>query len=99
MLTLSKIQKSIILIGGVSLVLCCLIPPWVYTFKSESTYSQEPAGYSLIFDPPWKKRDGFAHGVKLDTARILLQIFMISVATGAGVILSYTKLPKSKNHD
>ena len=86
-------QRKIISIGAFVLIVCCLFPPWVYTVKHRDIYSEESAGYSLILSPPEKKGDSAANGVKLDVTRILLQIFMISVATSVSVLLLSSSKP------
>jgi hypothetical protein len=89
---LSIPQKIILTIGATIFIACCLFPPWVYTYKEEAIYSEESAGYSLIFNPPPKERySSVAGGVKLDAARLVLQISMISIATGVGFVLTYKK--------
>ncbi len=83
----NKIQKKILTIGVIVILVCCLFPPWVHTFKAKSIHSEESAGYALIVSPPSKKRNSVGFGVKLDISRLLLQIFIISIATGAGALL------------
>lgn len=51
-MALNKTQKKVIGICVIVVVLMGLCPPWVYTFKAKSTYSEESAGYHLIFSPP-----------------------------------------------
>ena len=85
--SLNQIQKKILITGIILILACCLFPPWVHTFKAKSIYSEESAGYSLIVNPPQRKNNDLRFGVKLDTSRLLLQIFIISIATGAGVLL------------
>ena len=82
---------KILIIGIILILACCLFPPWVHTYKARSIYSEESAGYSLIVEPPKKKYDSQRYGVKLDTTRLLLQIFIVSLATGAGVLLTKNK--------
>jgi len=82
---------KILTIGIIVVLVCCLFPPWVHTFKAKSIYSEESAGYSLIVYPPQRKSNNPRFGVKLDTSRLLLQIFIISIATGAGVLLTKRK--------
>ena len=85
--SLNKIQKKILTIGVVVILICCLFPPWVHTFKAKSIYSEESAGYAPIISPPSKKQNSVGFGVKLDISRLLLQIFIIFIATGAGALL------------
>ena len=94
---LAKQQKKIIIIGAILLIVCCLFPPWIYTFKASGMYSEESAGYSLFINPPAKKSKNPRFGVKLDTSRLLLQFFMISISTGLGVFISQNKQQKEDN--
>lgn len=90
--SLNQIQKKILITGIILILACSLFPPWVHTFKAKGTYSEESAGYSLIISPPARKiSDNVRFGVKLDTSRLLLQIFIISIATGAGVLFTKRK--------
>ena len=93
---LAKQQKKIIIIGVILLIACCLFPPWIYTFKANGIYSEESAGYSLFINPPAKKTNNPKFGVKLDTSRLLLQFFMVSISTGLGVFIFQNKRQKEK---
>jgi hypothetical protein len=93
MCSMNKKQRKIILIGFVIVIVCCLFPPWVYyTFNAKGAYSESPAGYSLIIEPP-EPRHTYppGNGVKLDVPRLLLQIFIISLSTGFGVFICQDK--------
>jgi hypothetical protein len=87
---LNKSQKKILTIGIIVTLVCCVFPPWVRTYKATSTYSERSIGYALIISPP-RAGSSMRVGVKLDTSRLLLQIFIISIATGAGVLLTKRK--------
>jgi len=89
--SLNKLQKKVVIIGFVAIILCCAFPSWIHTYKAEGVYSEESAGYSLLIDPPSRKKDNIRFGVKLDTSRLLLQIFMVSLATGFGIFISKDK--------
>jgi len=88
--SLNKLQKKVVIIGFVAIILCCAFPPWIHTYKAEGVYSEESAGYSLLMHPPSRKKS-FRFGVKLDTSRLLLQIFMVSLTTGFGIFISKDK--------
>ena len=75
----------------VAIILCCAFPPWIHTFKAEGIYSEESAGYSLLIDPPSRKKANIRFGVKLDTSRLLLQVFMVFFTTGFGIFISKDK--------
>jgi len=80
-------QKKTLLAGAFVFVLMGAIPPWTYTFKFEGTYSEVPAGYALIIDPPSPRVDNGSNGVKLDISRLLVQWFVVGATTGLGIIL------------
>lgn len=84
--SLNKNQKKLIIIGAILIFVCCLFPPWLRTYKAESIYSERSIGYALITSPP-KAGKSVRFGVKLDVSRLLLQIFIISIATGTGVFV------------
>ena len=88
--SLNKVQKKILIAGIIIILVCCLFPPWVRTYKAQSTYSERSAGYALIISPP-QTRNNMRFGIKLDTSRLLLQLFIVSIATGAGVLISKNK--------
>ena len=87
----NKLQRLIIVVGAIAILACCLFPPWVHTFKAEGIYSEESAGYSLLISPPARKSKSVKFGIKLDSSRLLLQIFIITISTGLGVFLSHKK--------
>ena len=78
-------QKIILALGVILIILSGLFPPWTNTFKQASIYSETPADYSFIFDPPrkWVK----TYGVKLDIERLSVQWIIIIIGTGAGILL------------
>lgn len=88
--SLNKVQKKILIAGIIIILVCCLFPPWVRTYKAESIYSERSAGYALIILPP-QTGNSIRFGIKLDTSRLLLQLFIVSIATGAGVLISKDK--------
>lgn len=91
MISLNKIQKIIASIGLIAIVLSCLIPPWTYTFNAEGIYSEKPAGYSHLWYPPEPERSHRAFGLKVDMARLSIQILLFSIASIFGIFLFTTK--------
>lgn len=92
MSSLNKVQNKIIIIGAFAIIACDLFPPWINTFKFKNTYSEKPAGYSLITDPP-RIRSDVRYSVKLDTSRLLLQILVVAISAGVGVFAFRDKQP------
>lgn len=90
-------QKKIIATGVVAAILMCLIPPWKHTFKRSSIYSEEPAGYYFILDPP-ERKSNLAFGLKLDLTRLSIQWVMILLGTGLGVFLTATTKEEDIQH-
>lgn len=86
--------KKILIAGIVIILVCCLFPPWICTYKAESRYSENPAGYALIISPPDPESSN-RFGIKLDTSRLLLQLFIVFIATGAGVLIFEDKGKKA----
>lgn len=87
-MNINEKQKKIIIIGVAVVILMGLFPPWTYTFKYKTAYSNEPAGYGFILAPPKKKTQAMAHGIELDIARLSVQWIIVLMATGLGVFLT-----------
>jgi ABC-type oligopeptide transport system substrate-binding subunit len=45
-------QKKVIIAAMALIAAVALFPPWTFTFKYQSTYSEEPTGYSFVGNPP-----------------------------------------------
>lgn len=86
-MSLNERQRKVVVIGASVLILMGLFPPWIHTFKYESVYSEESAGYSFIALPPQKRSGDLRQGVVLDTVRLLVQCLVVMSATGLGVFL------------
>lgn len=71
------------------MLVMAVFPPWKHTFRFESTYSERPAGYSLIISPPQPLQTNYAHGVEIDFARLAIQ-FAIAAAL-AWVVVQFVK--------
>jgi hypothetical protein len=84
-------QKKILIVGIVIVLLIGVVPPWKHTFKSSSTYSEVPAGYSFITSPPPRRSKSFSHGIKIDISRLVIQWIVTIAATTAGVMLTAKK--------
>jgi hypothetical protein len=77
-----------ILIAGIALIAAMAVfPPWTYTFRYQSTYSEEPAGYSFIADPPSPKSTRRTDGVKIDIARLSVQVVAVLALMGIGLLV------------
>jgi hypothetical protein len=88
-------QRKVLIVGIIAIVVMGIFPPWTYTFKYESTYSEVPAGYSLIVNPPAPREEGYVHGVKLDISRLIIQWLIVSASTGLGLFLLSNKKGKA----
>jgi len=89
MADLNKKQNKILKFGMAAILLCCLFPPWTSTYKSSTLHKVRSEGYSFIASPP--KGQSYRHNVKLDVSRLLLQLFIVSIATGGGIVISKKK--------
>lgn len=85
---INKNQRLIIIIGMAIIVFMGLFPPWTYTFKVQSIYSEKPAGYSFIASPPAKNSNDQRQGIKIDMSRLLIQWVVVIAASGCGVLLA-----------
>lgn len=88
---LNSKQKNILIIGVVAILLMGAVPPWTYTFKSTSTYSETPAGYGFIASPPSRRVASGMHGIKMDTSRLFIQWITTIVAISIGLMLAAKK--------
>ena len=87
-------QRKVIVVGMALIAVMALYPPWTYTFKFQSIYSENPAGYASIVIPPSSDSGRRSEGVKVDLTRLLLQLLAVSLLTGIGFILAGE--PKNK---
>lgn len=94
---INKDQRLIIMIGMAIIVCMGLFPPWTYTFKATSIFSEEPAGYSFIASPPARRNTNLRHGIKIDTSRLLIQWVVAIFASGCGILLTTKR--KDENDD
>lgn len=88
---LNKTQRKIILSGIAVIVLMGLFPPWTYTYKSESKYSENPAGYCFIASPPSRQGSSLTSGIKIDMSRLFIQWTMSIAAAVFGALLTTTR--------
>jgi hypothetical protein len=91
---LNSNQRKVLIVGIIAIVVMGIFPPWTYTFKYESTYSEVPAGYSLILIPPAPRNTSYVHGVKLDISKLIIQWLIITASTGLGIFLLSNKKDK-----
>ncbi len=89
-MSINEKQKKIIIAGVVVIILMGVFPPWTYTFKYKTAYSNEPAGYGFIIVPPEKKNKGMTYGIELDITRLSIQWVIALLSTGLGVFLTGT---------
>lgn len=80
-------QKMVLIAGAALIAAMALFPPWTYTFQYQSTYSEEPAGYSFIASPPLPKSPRLTDGIKIDVARLSLQALGVLALMGIGFLL------------
>jgi hypothetical protein len=80
-------QIKVLIVGLIIIILMGAVPPWTYTFTARSIYSEVPAGYSFIANPPKPRDSSAAHGVKLDIVRLLVQWLIVATATALGIVL------------
>lgn len=88
---LNSKQRKILIIGVVVILLMGAVPPWTYTFKHTSTYSERPAGYYFIVSPPSPIAASRAHGIKIDASRLFIQWITTIVAVSIGLMLAAKK--------
>ena len=73
-----KVNKKRIAIGALLIIAAmAAFPPWVGGYNEKDYKSYGPIGYAPIFDPPSEDI------VRIDFARLGLQIFMVCAAAGA----------------
>ena len=80
-------QRKILIAGIALIATMAVFPPWTYTFRYQSTYSEEPAGYSFIADPPSPKSTRRTDGVKIDIARLSVQVVAVLALMGIGLLV------------
>ena len=96
--TANKKEKIVILVAIAIIIFMGLFPPWTYTYKDKSGYSEKPTGYQFVFWPPSPKKDiEYGYGLYLDYERLFLQWFMVIIAT-FGVFL-WLKIKNDKTNN
>ena len=93
-MSLNPTQRKLLAAGLLLLIFMGLFPPYTYTYEAINVYSEVPAKYSFILTPPERKYNNARHGVKLDLARLVIQSFIVVLASGLGILLSSN--PKNK---
>jgi hypothetical protein len=86
-LYLNSKQKVIYILGIILIIGMCIFPPWIYTYKSNGTYSENPAGYSFIAEPPSPRSYNIRNGVEIDLNRLFIQIIAGASFIGLGLLI------------
>jgi len=81
-------RKLIVLIGLLVIAAMCAFPPWVYTVKTVTVYSQTPAGYHFIGSPPAAAGTTLMHGVRLDGVRLGFQCLGVVALAAFGWLVT-----------
>ena len=79
-------QRKMAILGVLLIIGMCIFPPWIYTFKASGVYSENPAGYSFIAEPPSPKSYNVRHGVEIDLNRLSIQVFAVIAFIGLGLL-------------
>lgn len=87
-MTISPLQRKILVIAALLFVAAGVCPPWIYTVDGQSIHSQRPAGYALVMAPPAPEQSGAAFGVKLDFSRLAVQWLVLTALTGGALLLA-----------
>jgi hypothetical protein len=91
-------QRKVLIAGVVTILVMGLFPPWSSIFDRKASvdavgfYIDKPTGYSFIMDPP--KPDSSVYGMKINFSILILQWFIVSIATGLGIFLLSNKEDK-----
>jgi hypothetical protein len=86
-LYLNSKQKVISIFGIIVIIGMCIFPPWIHTYNSNGTYSENPAGYSFIAEPPSPRSHDARNGVEIDLNRLLIQIIADVSFIGLGLLI------------
>lgn len=91
-------QRKVLVAGVIAAAIVGLFPPWVHTWSFQKSYSERPAGFHFILDPP-AAQGGLVNGVSLDMRRLCVEWAIIALATTCAFVLMSWKrsLPKSAN--
>jgi len=79
-------RKTILRLTALAVLTAGLFPPWLYTtFRggTDGFNSAQSAGYHFILTPPPPQHDNPVFGVKLDSARLLIECGCIMAISGA----------------
>jgi hypothetical protein len=96
-----KASRIIVFCAGITIMLCGLFPPWIYTVdlsgtsESRGSHSQKDAGYRFIATPPPPEHEGYAFGTRLDLSRLEVQWFcVLAGAASARTLVGIKRRPK-----
>ena len=84
---INSAQRKILIIAAFIYIIMGLFPPWVYTYDFRTMHSENPAGYALIFDPPWPDGNNEGYGVRIDISRISVQWITLALVTASALLL------------
>ena len=75
-------KGKVFVLGICSLILACLFPPWVLTYKGfYGVSSAKPLGFYFILSPPDVKYPNWGFGVEINAKLLLIECFIIILVT------------------
>jgi hypothetical protein len=96
-ISMNGLQRKI-LVGGIGLaVILCLFPPWVFTAQNPrggAELSERPGPWACAFVPPTSRdieNSPMWYGVKMDIARLGLELFGVAGLVGVGLLLAHRR--------
>lgn len=81
---LSRRQLMTLWLGVAATVLMAVFPPWEHTYNAGVVRASRPGDYHPIFAPPVPM--GGHNGVRIDAARLMLQVLAVATVTGAAIL-------------
>jgi hypothetical protein len=84
-MSLTSVQKKVLLAGVVVAVLMAAFPPWVHTFPNR----EEPGGYAFIGTPPTGQYGGF----RIDRTGLAIQWVATAACVGVGLLFAAKVAP------
>lgn len=83
---MNKSAKWVIGIGVLLFMLSALYPPWVFIDRpGAGSFSENNAGYSILFNPPENNDNREHHGVRLDLKRLGVEWACIVAIAGTAL--------------
>ncbi len=74
-------RKIIVASAALAFLVAGLFPPWVQTVDLNTTHTQTDAGYAFLLSPPVPKEYSYAIGMRLDNARLQLEMACVLAAS------------------